>query len=196
MVNKKLNFMRKQVIFLFPTIFFCWLFLPSCSEESNPYFYDEPTIYSESNKILFSEIIFFIKPYVLDAGQKKYIVSDTLKNISLKINNTIEKKSDSYSLDVSHLPSKEIHGNYVVTEQSVHYPVVMSISMIPEALVTAGQYADLLNDYLNLQPGIYVCQIVSFDFKMASGELKTAYTPAFFSVGSGRKQGQRRFGRI
>ncbi|MDR3246268.1 MAG: hypothetical protein LBT50_07530 [Prevotellaceae bacterium] len=100
-----------------------------------------------------------------------------IKNISLKINNTIEKKSDSYSLDVSHLPAKEIHGDYVVTEQSVHYPVVMSISMISEALVTAGQYADLLNDYLNLQPGIYVCQIVSFDFKTASGELKTFYTP-------------------
>jgi hypothetical protein len=99
--------MKKQVMLLFPAIFFCWLFLPSCSEESNPYFYDEPTIYSESNKIPFSEIVFFIKPYILDAGQ----------------------------------------------------------------------YADLLNDYLNLQPGIYVCRIVSFDFKTASGELKTVYAP-------------------
>jgi hypothetical protein len=169
--------MKKQVMLLFPTILFCWLFLPSCSEESNPYFYNDPTIYSESNRIVFSEIIFFLKPYIFEAGQKKYIVSDTLKNISLKINNTIEKKSDSYSLDIAHLPSKEIHGDYIVTEQPVHYPVIMNIATIPEALITAGQYADLLNDYLNLQPGAYVCQIVSFDFKTASGELKTVYTP-------------------
>ncbi|GHU70831.1 hypothetical protein FACS189413_11710 [Bacteroidia bacterium] len=60
----------------------------------------------------------------------------------------------------------------------IHYPVVMGITMIPESLITAGQYADLLNDYLNLQPGIYVCQIISFDIKTVSGELKTVYTPA------------------
>jgi hypothetical protein len=168
--------MKKQVFFLCSTILFCLFFFHAC-EENDPYLYREPTIYSESDKVLFSEIVFFIKPYVLDDGQKKYIVSDTLKNISLKINNKIEKKSDSYSLDIAHLPSKEIYGNYLVTEESIHYPVVVGITMLPETLTTAGQYADLLNNYLNLQPGIYICQIVSFDFKTASGELKTVYTP-------------------
>jgi hypothetical protein len=168
--------MKKQ--FLIPVIFFCLFLLPfSCDLDSDPYLYNEPTIYSESNKTLFSEIVFFIKPYILDAGQKKYIVSDTLKNISLKINDVIERKSDSFPLDVAHLYSKAVFGNYLVTEQLIHYPIVTKVTKIPEKMVTAGQYADLLNDYLNLQPGTYVCQIVSFDIKTNTGGLKTVYTP-------------------
>jgi hypothetical protein len=100
-----------------------------------------------------------------------------LKNISLIINNKIKKKSDSYSLEVDHLSSKEIYKDYLVTDESIHYPVNMEVSMIPQSLTTAGQYADLLNDYLNLQPGIYVCRINSFDIKTISGKLKTIYTP-------------------
>lgn len=152
--------------------FFC-----SCSQEDSPYPYNEPTIYSESNKTLFSEIVFFIRPYVIDNGLKKYVVADTLKNVSLKINNRIEKRANSYALDVEHLYSKEIAGDYWVTEQTIHYPAVMGVTMIPENLTTAGQYADLLNNYLNLQPGVYVCQIVSFDIQTASGALRTIYTP-------------------
>jgi hypothetical protein len=149
----------------------------SCSDDAGSYSYNEPTIYSESDKVSFSEVIFFVKPYVLDGGQKKYVVSDTLKNISLKINNIIERKSDSYSLDIDHLYSKETLGDYLVTAQTIHYPVVMGVTMIPAQLTTAGEYADLLNNYLTLQPGIYVCQIVSFDVKTASGEWRTIYTP-------------------
>ena len=157
----------------------CSLFLLySCSDSLDSYRYNEPTIYSQNNKVLFSEIIFFMKPYVMDNGQKKYIATEVLKNISLKINNKIEQKADSYFLNIDHLDSKEIYGNYLVTNQSIHYPVVMNVTMIPDQLTTAGQYADLLNDYLNLQPGVYVCQIVSFDIATISGEWKTVYTPA------------------
>jgi hypothetical protein len=165
-------------LLFFPVVFFCLFSFHSCSEESDFYPYNEPTIYSETDKTLFSEIVFFMKPYVLDAGQKKYIITDMLKNLSLKINNKIERKSDSYSLDVAHIDPKEIHGDYYVTEETIHYPVVVGVTMIPDSLTTAGQYADLLNNYLNLQPGAYVCQIVSFDVKTVSGELKTVYTPA------------------
>jgi len=156
----------------------CSLFLLySCDKALDSYYYSEPTIYSQSNKVLFSEIIFFMKPYVMDNGQKKYIATEMLKNISLKINNKIEKGADSYLLDITHIGSKEIYGNYFVTNQSIHYPVVMNVTMIPDQLITAGQYADLLNDYLNLQPGVYVCQIVSFDIATISGKWETVYTP-------------------
>ncbi|GHT25696.1 hypothetical protein AGMMS4957_20910 [Bacteroidia bacterium] len=154
--------------------------LHACSDydAENSFYYNKPSIYSESDKVLFSEVIFFVKPYVVDAGQRKYVVTDTLKNVSLKINNKIERTSDSYALDIDHLLAKETLGDYQVTAQSIHYPVVMGVTMIPEELTTAGQYADLLNNYMNLQPGIYVCQIVSFDIKTALGTLKTVYTPA------------------
>jgi hypothetical protein len=169
--------MKHSPFYPFTTIFLAGALFFSCSVESDSYSYNEPTIYSESNQHLFSEVIFFIKPYICGAEGKKFIVTDTLKNISLIINNKIEKKSDSYALDLSHLSSTETHGDYLVTNQSIHYPVVMEMTMIPESLTTAGQYADLLNNYLNLQPGFYVCRIVSFDIKTSSGELKTIYTP-------------------
>ncbi|GHS96412.1 hypothetical protein FACS189421_01470 [Bacteroidia bacterium] len=149
----------------------------SCSDDSDSYSYNEPTIYSNNNKILFSEVVFFMKPYVMDAGQKKYIVTDKLSNLSLKIGTKIVSVSDSYVLDVAHVNPKKMLGEYNVTEQPIHYPVVMGVTMIPDSLTTAGEYADLLNDYLNLQPGIYVCRIISFDIQTISGELKTIYTP-------------------
>jgi hypothetical protein len=170
--------MKTYVSFLgVAAMLFCWPLFYSCSEESDSYLYNEPTIYSESNKPLFSEVVFFIKPYIYDGDQKKYIVTETLKNITLTINNKIKKETDSYSLNIDHFSSKETYADYQVTKQAIHYPVVMEVTMIPESLTTAGQYADLLNDYLNLQPGIYVCQIVSFDIQTISGVLKTIYTP-------------------
>jgi hypothetical protein len=160
-------------------VFCCLLVFYSCNkDESDPYHYNDPTIYSESNQILLSEIIFFMQPYITDSGQKKYIATDRLKNISLKINDRIEQVSDSYPLDTAHLNFMEIHGNYWVTSQLIHYPAVMNVTMIPDALTTAGQYADLLNNYMNLLPGIYVCRIVSFDIATVSGELETVYTPS------------------
>jgi hypothetical protein len=167
----------KRLFFLRLIAIFCCLSFFRCSEESSSYLYNEPTIYSERNQNLFSEVVFFIKPCIYEASGKKFVVTDTLKNISLIINDKIERKSDSYALDIDHLLPKETYGDYRVTDQSIHYPVVMKMTMIPESLTTAGQYADLLNNYLNLQPGFYVCRIVSFDIKTVSGELKTVYTP-------------------
>jgi hypothetical protein len=113
----------------------------------------------------------------MDDGQKKYIVTDTLKNLFVTINDKLTKIADSYPLDIAHLNFKESRGEYTVTTELIHYPVVMGVTAIPENLETAGQYANLLNDYLNLQPGIYICRIVSFDLKTASGQLRTIYTP-------------------
>ncbi|MDR2085914.1 MAG: hypothetical protein LBP72_01945 [Dysgonamonadaceae bacterium] len=169
--------MRHSFFFQLAAILFYGGLFFSCNEENNPYPYNEPTIYSESNRHLFSEVVFFIKPYIREADRKKFIVTDTLKNISLTINNKIKKKSDSYPLDIDRLSAKEAYADYLVTDQPIHYPVSMEVTMMPQSLTTAGQYADLLNDYLNLQPGIYICRIVSFDIKTISGELKTIYTP-------------------
>ena len=175
-INKIITLMKSTI---FRAAIICSLLLLfSCTTGLDSYHYNDPTIYSASDKVLFSEIIFFLKPYILDEGQKKCVVTERLRNISLKINNKIEKKADSYLFDIAHLTSKEIYGNYFVTNQSIHYPVVMGVTMIPDQLITAGQYADLLNNYLNLQPGTYVCQIVSFDIATASGEWETVYTPA------------------
>jgi hypothetical protein len=107
-----------------------------------------------------------------------YAVADRLENVRLTINEKLEKRSDSYPLDAVHVADREVCGEYWATEQVIHYPVVVGVSMVPESLTTAGEYADLLNDYLYLQPGAYVCRIVSFDIQTAGGERRTVYTPA------------------
>jgi hypothetical protein len=142
------------------------------------YGYNEATIYSQTNEVKFSKIIFFIKPFVQVNGEKKYLVTDTLKNVSVKINRTIDKVSDSYALDTTHIYTKENYGDLLVSEESLHYPVEMGVTMIPDRLTTAGQYADMLNDFLILKPGNYIFQLVSFDVKKASGNMKRIYTPS------------------
>lgn len=41
---------------LLPAVIFCLVLFYSCDKEDSRYLYGEPTIYSESNKTLFSEI--------------------------------------------------------------------------------------------------------------------------------------------
>ncbi|MDR2653031.1 MAG: hypothetical protein LBC68_12100 [Prevotellaceae bacterium] len=56
----------KLLTLLFVTIL---LALTSCSkDDAYPYQYDEPTIYSPSDKVVFSEIIVFLKPFIDDGN--------------------------------------------------------------------------------------------------------------------------------
>ena len=174
--------MKKSFFLILTVIIFAIISLDSCSDNSlSPYSYDEPTIYSSSNSALFSEVIFFLKPYIEKDGEKRYIATDSIYNISLDIKNTIRKISNSYQLDTLHLYNKETIGMYRTTTDEVHYPVAINIRVTPEKLNTAGEYSNLLNNYLTLAPGAYVCQITSFDLKTIKGNFQTIHTP-FLSV--------------
>jgi hypothetical protein len=105
---------------------------------------------------------------------------DSLRNLSLAVNNIIWDLTDSYFLDTLHLRNKKTIGVYRTTSDKMVYPVVISVRKQPDNLTTAGQYADLLRNYISLWPGSYVCQIKSFDIKTASGELVKVYTPSLF----------------
>jgi hypothetical protein len=153
------------------------LFSGACNVGEDAYGYNEPTIYSDSSSNLFSEVVFFLKPYVYEGNRKRYVVVDRLENVHLIIHEKIEKRTDSYPFDALHLDGQERCGDYQVVDQVLSYPVVVGVSMLPHALTTAGEYADLLNDYLNLKPGVYVCRIVSFDLATVDGERRTIYTP-------------------
>jgi hypothetical protein len=155
------------------------LLLTSCYKgDGYLYQYDEPTIYSASDKVVFSEIVLFLKPFVNDGAQKKYIVTDSLRNIVIKINNRVWTTPNSYGLDTMHVNNKASVNNYRVTPEAVTYPVQINVVSYPEVFETAGQYADLLNNYFYLNPGIYICQLQSFDVKNVSGNTVTIYTPS------------------
>ncbi|MBB4037051.1 hypothetical protein GGR21_002965 [Dysgonomonas hofstadii] len=162
------------------TIFIILLLLwgVSCSDDDYAvYTYDDPTIYSSSNKVLLTEVILFLSPYIEDAGQKKYIVADNLSNLFLTVNKRGWQPAGSYQIDTLNLKQKETVGNYRVTVQKLLYPFAVNIRVSSEGISTAGEYSDLLNNYLNLQPGSYICNIESFDIKLADGRSKTVYTP-------------------
>ncbi|MDR1983872.1 MAG: hypothetical protein LBQ28_03500 [Prevotellaceae bacterium] len=153
--------------------------LSSCSGDNGyTYQYDEPTIYSPSDEVVFSEIIIFLKPFVIDGSQKKYVVVDSLRNIVIKINNKTWTTPNSYGLDTAHVSNKTTVNDYLVTTESITYPTLVNVVSYPENFETAGQYADLLNNYFNLNPGTYICQLQSFDIMDISGNTTTIYTPS------------------
>ena len=159
---------------------FFLLTFSSCTREPFSYYYDEPTIYSESNKTLLSEVVLFLKPYFIHQGKKVYIVSDNIENLTIKINNKAWKPTNSFTVDTVYLKHKETIDNYRISSEAICYPVSINVVDYPKSLETAGQYADILTDYIYLKPGTYIYQIVSFDIKNASGNLKTIYTPTLF----------------
>jgi hypothetical protein len=151
----------------------------SCSGDYDPFYsYDDPTIYSTSGKVMLTEVILFISPYIEDAGQKKYIVADNLCNLLLKVNARSWQPTDSYHVDTLRLNGKETVDAYRVTNQKLQYPFAVNVKVTTGELTTVGDYADLLKNYLSLPPGSYICQIESFDIKRADGSLKTVYTPS------------------
>ncbi|KAA6323680.1 hypothetical protein EZS27_026901 [termite gut metagenome] len=151
----------------------------SCSSGGDyPFYsYNDPTIYSTSDKVMPTEIILFISPYIEYNGQKKYIVADNLRNLLLKVNKKSWQLTDSYVMDTLHLSGKETVGRYRVTNQKLSYPFAVDIKVATGELATAGQYAELLNNYLSLRPGSYICRIESLDIKTAAGALEKIYTP-------------------
>ncbi|MDR3366090.1 MAG: hypothetical protein LBO71_03885 [Prevotellaceae bacterium] len=147
----------------------------ACSENDgfDGYSYSEPTIYSPSNKPVFSEIILFLQPYIMDGGTKKYVLTDTLRSIAVSINDKMQRIATSYGMDTLHVRNKSTVGSCRVTTDSIAYPVQVNVLMFPEKFSTAGEYANLLNSYFELSPGAYICRIQSF-----SVGSQTAYTPA------------------
>jgi hypothetical protein len=172
--------MDKRITTCIKTFFIIFVLLTaSCSSDGDyPFYsYNDPTIYSTSDKVMPTEIILFISPYIEYNGQKKYIVADNLCNLLLKVNKKSWQPTDSYVMDTLHLSGKEIVGRYRVTDQKLSYPFAVDIKVATDKLTTAGQYAELLNNYLSLRPGSYICRIESLDIKTAVGSLEKIYTP-------------------
>ncbi|MDR3235845.1 MAG: hypothetical protein LBT48_03860 [Prevotellaceae bacterium] len=150
----------------------CACLLGACSDAGI-----DPAIYSPVNKTVFSEIILFLKPYVVNNNQKHYVVTDSLRNIVIKINNKTWTANHSYSIDTAYVNHKSTVGSYRVTTESLSYPLLLNVVTYPDKFNTAGEYADLLNNFFNLEPGIYICQIHSFDLSTAGGQAATINTP-------------------
>ena len=150
--------------------------LISCKNgDSSPYTYSsESTIYSETQNTTFKEILFIIKPYIIVDNQKQYLVAKSISNISVRVNNNIWGSFQSLTIDTLRI-QKKILNNYFVTNNPVKYSVIAPQQSDKDTLTTAGEYSDLLNNFLTLKPGDYICQIDSFDIGLINSQKKRIY---------------------
>lgn len=154
-------------------VFMIALFIVGCKKEDySPYSYsNESTIYSDSKTTQFREFVIIIEPYIMLRNEKKYIVTDTIKNVNIKISNKLWGIYNSFGIDTS-IFIKEKTTNFYLTNTITKYSIIAPYMTSNDTLKTAGEYSDLLNNYLTLEPGNYICQIESFDIKQIDGTIK------------------------
>ncbi len=157
--------------------------LIKCSKEDySPYFYsNESTIFSDSKTTKFREFVIIIVPYVLTGDEKKYIVTDTIKNVRIKVNNQLWGIYHSFAIDTS-IFVKEKLINFYSTRTKTKYSIIAPYKTSLDTLKTAGAYSDLLNNYLAMEPGNYICQLESFDIKQIDGKKRTVKPFIVFPV--------------
>ena len=158
-------------------LYFCLLcYFGSCSKtDSSPYATEEATIYSESNKTLFKEILLDVTPYFFDGGIKKYLVLKNIQNVTITVNDSIWGVFNSLNIDTS-LVTKFEFNNYFVTNDTLKYSTVVPYTSKKQTLTKAYQYSLLLNRYITLEPGFYMAKIESFEVKNNLGILKKVGT--------------------
>jgi hypothetical protein len=115
-----------------------------------------------------------VKPYMIDQGIKKYIVSPSIINVKIMINGEEWGVFESVKVDTSHI-NKEISGDFYTWLTPVKYVVRAPYLISGDILTTAGAYSDLLNRYISLKPGTYICQIEYFEIMNNNHETRRIY---------------------
>lgn len=159
--------MKKVLPFIF-----LYLFLSGCEKGTSPYTYSsESTIYSSSKTTQFKKLVLIIDPYMMVGNVKQYIVTDTIKNVTIKIDNKLWNTCSSFGIDTS-IFAKTVTGNFYLTDTQTKYSIIAPFSSGNDTLQTAGEYVDLLNNYLVLDPGNYICEVESFEIKKIDGTIE------------------------
>jgi hypothetical protein len=112
-----------------------------------------------------------IKPYIVVSGVKKYVVSDSIFNVTIKTNADTFGINNSLRIDTNAL-SNQTSGAYRVTSDDFKYPTRVVFKTDKNIATTAGEYSQLLNRTLVLAPGYYYVNISSFEIKQANGVKK------------------------
>ncbi len=149
------------------------ILVSACSkqdDDSPPTYSSESTIYSSTKQSVLRELMLMIKPYTIHENTKEYIVVPSVNNIKVLINGKEWGLFSSSELDVSQI-NKDVANDFNVKTTPVKYVVRAPYLSSTTILTTAGEYSDLLDRYISLQPGGYVCQIEYFELTDNNGNI-------------------------
>lgn len=164
--------MKKMIIPLLAILF------SACSKDDfSRFYYEDETIYSQSNKVKLSEVVVFISPYIPDDNIKQYIVIDQLKNIKISIAGKTYIGESSYKIDTDLIQDKKIIADYETSQNKIIYPTSISTIVSKSNITTAGEYAELLSDFDVLPAGTYICQIQSFEINGKMINIPSTFVP-------------------
>ncbi|MBN2744436.1 MAG: hypothetical protein JXR39_11130 [Marinilabiliaceae bacterium] len=154
----------------------------SCTKEDldndSPYVYNtQSSIMYGNQSATFKEILFYIQPYLMIDGVKKYPATDSLLNITMKVNRLTWGSVPSLPIDTTIFDLETVK-NFRVTNVPIKYPVVASYQISNTTTTNAGHFADLLLNYQSLLAGDYLFRIESFDIRRADGTIKKCPTAA------------------
>lgn len=141
------------------------LLLQSCTKDDyeaiGDEIYDEDE-YSPTLSPNERELLVVLEPYFIVDGVKKYIISDSIFNIAITINNN---KWGTYAANY-YPPNKqtvEISNGFSTTNDTAKYAVVAPQTYTSyEDPQTAGEFATVLTENLDLEPGTYNVILESF----------------------------------
>ena len=154
------------------------ILISACSNDDfSRFYYEDETIYSQSEKIKLSEVIVFISPYIMDNEKKQYIVVDKLENIRISIAEKTYTGETSYTINPSLIQDKKVISGYETTQNKITYPTAISTIVSRPNITTAGEYAELLSDFDILPAGTYICQVLSFDIDSKTIVLPSTFVP-------------------
>jgi len=158
-------------------VIFIGLIIIGCEgTDYSPYSYsNEETIYSDESSTSFREILLVLKPYIIDGDESLYLVTDTIRNIEICVNGQLWGFFSSFGVDSSLYECTNRSGLFFTTEQTGYEVVAPYVTSI-DTLSLAGEYADLLSGYFTLEPGDYLCEIVSFELITSEQEIMKIYT--------------------
>ncbi|MGB0167022.1 MAG: hypothetical protein ACPF8V_09230 [Luteibaculum sp.] len=131
---------------------------------------------NESRTVEFRELSMLVN---IEDDNSNFLVLEKIDSLQLRIGDFITLTVPSLAVDTSRI-NKFQSGNFWVSTKKVSYLVIARPEVEPEEYETAGQYAEFLNQILELEPGEYVCLIEAVYLKDRNG-VATEFFPMAYT---------------
>ncbi|MDR1182477.1 MAG: hypothetical protein LBL13_10920 [Bacteroidales bacterium] len=160
----------KQFVYLI----LCITLLFGCSKrsEEDSSTSAERNVVSDETTTSFKEILMLIN---LKTTDSTFLVVKSIDSVTIFVNNKFWSQSSSQSIDINNI-EKSVNGNKYETNNKLNYLLIaeQTDTEKPDYL-RAGDFAQYLNESLDLKPGHYACLIESFQVTFNDNTVRKYY---------------------